>query len=121
MPFERGKAANPAGRNQHTAKADKVEFKDLCVAETPLAFKRIRALAKDKQVPPTTRLNADQFIIEHAHGKPEAAQSATQGMFAGATILVDTGIKRTLEPPTINGESHAVDASLDMADKAVTE
>ena len=102
MPFTKGNNANPAGKNQHT-NGKGVDFKALCVKETPNSFRRLKAIAKDGKVAAATRAGVDQYIIDRAHGRPEAAQSTAQGMFQGATIIVDTGIRRrALESPVID-------------------
>ncbi len=118
MPFEKGVAANPTGANQHSKPRKKPDIRAWCKRHTFEAYRVVRTIYLDSETSNADKLKAVGMLTDRAEGKPEAAQGAVQGLFAGATIHVDTGIRRTVEPPTINGESHAVDAPQDTPDKA---
>lgn len=117
MPWAKGQSGNPAGSKKGSRKqSNSVEalIKRGSKASLKLLCRVVEGL---EEASIGDRVRAGTYLIDRDLGKPEAAQSAAQGMFAGATIMVDTGIKRTLEPPTINGESHAVDATPASPDK----
>ena len=99
----KGQSGNPGCRPKMSAK-----LSDLAKRETPAAFKRIIRLSGSLPVtnggdkPSVAEIHkANQYIVDRAYGKPTAPDSG--GTFNGATIIVDTGIRRTpIEPPTID-------------------
>ncbi len=60
-------------------------------------------IARASETSDGDKLRAIGMIAERGYGRPEAAVSNAGGMFQGATILVDTGIRRkALEAPVID-------------------
>ncbi len=101
--FIKGNKANPIGAKAHDTKARKGKVIDWCKRHTLEGMKIALRIARDSEASNGDKLKAIGMIAERGYGRPEAAQSATQGMFQGATIIVDTGIRRrALEPSTID-------------------
>ena len=120
MPFQKGNKLGKAGINQHTPKPKKADLAAWCKRESPAALRRIKAIARDMKNGAATRLNADQYLVDRAHGRPQAAESTTGGMFQGAQIVVHTGFQdapRTLTAPTIdmpvNGATSSAEPTLE--------
>lgn len=104
MAWKKGQSGNPGGRPKISQ-----EVSDLAKRESPAAFRRIVRIAKGKSLdkggdkPSMAEVHkANQYILDRAYGKPETAGNNASGLFAGATIMVDTGIRRELEPPTVD-------------------
>ena len=95
-----GQSGNPGGRRKRSA-----EVTELAKKESPSAFKRIIRFSKGKPVtrdgdkPPISEVHkANQYIMDRAYGKPASAET---GAVAPSVIVVDTGIRRGLQPATI--------------------
>ena len=117
MPFQKGNKLGKAGINQHTPKPKKADLAAWCKRESPAALRRIKAIARDMKNGAATRLNADQYLVDRAHGRPQAAESTTGGMFQGARIVVHTGFQDApLVAPTIDMpvDRHDKDKSPDI-------
>ena len=128
MPFQKGNTLDKAGINQHTPKPKKADLVAWCKRESPAALRRIKAIARDMGNSAATRLNADQYLVDRAHGRPQAAESSAGGMFQGAQIVVNTGFQDapTLPVPMkdvtpVNGTTSSVDPSVESDEEASVE
>ncbi len=101
--FDKGHSGNVRGSSKQAAKRQKAGVVEYCKRHSLRAAKIVMSIAEKTDASDADRIKAANHIIDRAHGRPEAAQSATQGMFQGATIIVDTGIRRArLEAPVID-------------------
>ena len=99
----KGQSGNPGGRPKLDSRVSALAKK-----ESPAIFKKLVRIANGKpatekgDTPSNTEiLRAMDMVFDRAWGKASTAESA--GAFQGATIVVDTGIRRhTLEAPTID-------------------
>lgn len=114
--FTKGNKAQKASVEARSSRSKKADIKAYCQRNSMRAAKAIMAVVLDDSASPAERIKGAQYIIDRGYGKPETAGNGPSGMFAGATILVDTGIKReplTLDvTPTIssvNGHDKATD------------
>ncbi len=105
------------GSNHHTVK-DKRQAVILYCQGISLEMARIAAsIARKTKASDGDRLRAVNAIQDRAHGRPEAAVSTAGGMFQGATIIVDTGIRRrALEGPVIDETGRVDGQDGDKAD-----
>ncbi len=112
--FGKGHSGNAEG-SKRRQKASVVEY---CRRHSLRAAKIVMGIAEKTSASDADRTKAANHIIDRAHGRPEAAQSTAQGMFQGATIIVDTGIRRrALEPSTIDQTGRADGQDRDTPDK----
>ena len=89
--FTKGNVAHKASAEVRKKNKD---IKAYCQRNSMRAVKAIMAVVTDPRASPAERIKGAQYIIDRGYGKPETAGTNAQGLFAGATIMVDTGIKR---------------------------
>jgi hypothetical protein len=103
MPWIKGQSGNPGGRPR-----EDMRVSALIKKIGPCAIKRLERISKglpvrdgDPAPSPGDVRRANEYLADRAYGKPAAPDSG--GAFEGATIIVDTGIRRVkLNPPTID-------------------
>lgn len=95
MPWKKGESGNPGGKVQRP------DIRLLCQRGSKRAVALLRQAVEGKlDCSPSDRLKAAMYILDRVEAKPIA--DGTGGMFQGAQIIVDTGIRRGIEPPTID-------------------
>ena len=99
-----GQSGNPAGRPRQDKKV-----KDLVRKIGPAAIKRLEKISRGEPVrdgdppPPWSEIRrANEYLADRCYGKAAAVSDGSSGTYQGATIIVDTGIRRDLPPPTVD-------------------
>lgn len=84
--FVKGKSGNPSGRPQINKDVTK-----LAAEEARWAFKRIVEISQDVKEPAKIRLQANQYIVDRACGKP--SQAINLGDQEGGPLQISVIIK----------------------------
>lgn len=94
MTWKKGESGNPGG------KPHRADIKLLCRRGSRNAVRLLRQVVEGKiEAPIGDRIRAAQYILDRVEPRPTAEQGS---LFQGATIVVDTGIRRDLPAPTID-------------------
>lgn len=113
--FTKGNQAQKNAIEARGSKSKKADIKAYCQRNSMRAAKAIMAVVNDPNASPAERIKGAQYIIDRGHGKPETAGNSAAGLFAGATIMVDTGIRREAIDVTptsgVNGQAKAIEGS----------
>ena len=92
----KGSSGNPSGK----ASKAKQDIKALCRRNSVRAVRTLVGIMQDVTASTSDRIKAATYILDRGYGRPESEGNGAAGLFAGATIVVDTGIRR--EPPMVD-------------------